>query len=575
MSAVAFEFLIVATFFLCTTAPMQSERSGYWVSLTLDDNKNTRAIFSGKPINAFLTFNDSVTFNDIAWHLGYGKIIRPSVAASKKMKTLQVQLYWETMPVKKDTLGNYFDSIYVSMGGERFRSNNALVVVTNIAPVIDSIKISKRVYSRVAPSSDSMKYASRFHLKDTIFDTVKAYDSFPTFSIRVFAHDINSNSPWCEWWGSGLQHSTVNNFTITYLLPRSNHTDTIGITVRDGFGGNCDKIIFLTSTNYKNRAPVLDSVRVKDSVFAGLFSPVLYTAPFFDSLIFRAYARDSDAIDNLHALWTDKNPKLAVLRQKDMTMTWACTSATCKDTAQPGKVNVMDTVTVLVYDNDSAVVKKSIVIVKGAVVSNKQPSFDSLWINDSCAKGTGDFYRCTATGTDTLRFGFFYHDPDSADTVHVSIKAAYSINIQTLSDTSIRYSCNDSIYFDTVTVMLFDKHKSSVEKRIIVDVNNRYPRIDSLRCDDSLFQSASAFYSYPALGLDTVVFSIFGYDPDSGDILTDTVLASGAVPVNRIGTMRYQYVCDDSTYSDTLTCVLVDSSLKASIKKVVFDITKR
>jgi hypothetical protein len=324
---------------LCTTGPVQSEKS-YSIVLTLDDKTNTTATFSGMPITAFCTFRDSIAYGDIAWHLGSGKILRPRTIVSK-IKTLQVQFYWDIMPLKKDSVGRYFDSVYLSMGGENYRSNSACVFVTNVPPVIDSIKISRRVYSA----------------QDTLRDTVKSYDSLPSMLIRIFAHDLNQNALASSWSGSGVPRiiGIANSINANYQLPHARITDTLNCSVYDRQGGNCDKVIFITSALYTNSPPLIDSVQ----------------------------------------------------------------------------------------------------------------------------------------------------------------------------------------------------------------------------CGDSLFRSAEALYSYQAAGQDSLVIRIFGHDPDSGDVQKDTVFSSSATQVTRLSAMKFQFVCPDSTYNDTLTAMLLDANLKTSSKSIVIAITKR
>jgi hypothetical protein len=441
----------------CTSGPLQSEKN-FPIVLTLDDKTNTRATFSGKPITAFCTFRDSVVFPDIAWHLGSGKIIRPRDASSK-MKAMQVQLFWDVMPLRKDTLGNYFDSVYLSMGGENYRSNGACVIVTNVPPVIDSVKIGRRLYGA----------------QDTIRDTIKAYDTLATMLIRIFARDVNQNALASTWSGSGIPRITgiANSINANYLLPHARTTDTLNVTVYDRQGGNCDKVLFITSIFYKNRPPIIDSVRVKDTVFSGSSTSSLYAAAVFDSLHFKVWPRDSDAFDNIRIQWANKNAKQAVVQQKGPDMTWACTSAVCRDTLKTGSARTIDTVTVTVNDNDSIGATKTIIIVKGRLISNKPPVFDSLLVNDS------------------------------------------------------------------------------------------------------LFRSDTALFSFRAAGQDSLVVRLFAHDPDTGDVLKDTLYSSSGTQVKRLAAMRFQFVCPDSTYCDTLTAVVRDAQIQTSVRKIAVDIVKR
>ena len=384
--AAAFALCIAAgIFFVCTTGPLELEKTRYPITLTLDDKTNTTATFSGKPITAYCAFRDSVSYGDVAWHLGSGKILRPPLTSSRT-KALQVQLHWDIMPVRKDSLGRYYDSVYISLGGENFRSNSACIFVTNVPPVIDSIKVSRRSYGT----------------QDTIRDTVRTYDSLPTMSIRIFARDVNQNALASIWSGSGSSRISIiaGGVNANYQLLRAGFTDTLALSLYDRQGGNCDKVIFIASTLYNKNMP---------------------------------------------------------------------------------------------------------------------PLFDSLRVNDSLIKGTWTTFRWAASVSDTLRFRMYSHDPDLLDTAHCTVKAGGSMRLTAVSDTGALYSCKDTLYRDTVSFALTDGRSDSTIRKVVVDVNNRYPFIDSMQCGDSLFQSKAVLFFYAANGRDTLSIRFYAHDPDSGD----------------------------------------------------------
>jgi hypothetical protein len=78
---------------VCAMPADQNGNGNYSITLTLDDNTSTEATFSGKPIQAFLTFRDSVFFDDVAWHLGAGSFEYPAITPGKKIKKIQVSLF--------------------------------------------------------------------------------------------------------------------------------------------------------------------------------------------------------------------------------------------------------------------------------------------------------------------------------------------------------------------------------------------------------------------------------------------------------------------------------------------------
>jgi hypothetical protein len=557
LAAAASICVLEGIFFMCTPQLPQTDKPGYPITLTLDDKTNVTATFSGKPITAYCTFRDSTTYGDVAWHLGFGKILRPPTGPAR-VKTLQVQLYWDVMPLKKDSSGRYFDSVYISLGGENSRSNPACIFVTNVPPVIDSVKISRRSYAG----------------RDTIIDTVRPYDTLATMPIRIFARDANLNVLAASWSGSGASRvePVAGSVNANYLPPRTDFIDTLALSVYDRQGGNCDKFIIITSMLSKNKAPLIDSVKVKDTVYSKFVSPPIFAAASLDSLRFRVWPRDSDTISALVAAWSVKNAKLAVVKSNGFEMTWACTSKTCRDTLTSAGFRVVDTVTVVVRDNMGATATASIVIVKGA---NKPPVFDSLRVNDTLLTGEWTRFPWSASSGDSLRLRMYAHDPDSLDSVRFTVRAGDSLRIKAAAGGAALYVCGDTLGRDTVSLLLSDSRGSSAIRQVIVNVSNRFPLLDSIACGDTLFKSAKSPFLYAASGGDSLSIRLYAHDPDVGDTLRDTVYASSGAPAQRIAETGFLFICPDSTFTDTLTCSVSDSKSKRVKKQIAIGMTKR
>ena len=556
----------VVVLLLCVKNPVQKDNGSNGMALTLEDKTATVATFSGKPIAAFLTMRDSALYGDLAWHVGSGNPPKSSILPGKKIKDAQVQLLWDIMPVKKDSLGNYYDSVYVSRGGEIYRSNGVRVNVTNVAPVIDSVKISKRVY----------------YAQDTIRDTIKPYDTLPSTAIRVFAHDLNFD-PLKTSWPIHDAHLTFveNGFTASYTVPRANYMDTINFSVTDGRGGDRGRVLYLASTGYRNRSPVIDSIRVKDSVFAGSAQTYIFASSSIDSVTFRVFARDSDLTDNISVQWIHKNTKQTALKPKaaEMTMVWACTSAVCKDSVKQGTFKIIDTVTVIVRDNDSASATKSIVVIKGYLGSNKPPIIDSMRIGDTLAKGAWTLLRCQATCRDSIGLRMFGHDPDSADTIHWTVRAMDSTRLKNVSDTAALYLCKDTIYRDTITFLLSDKHLGTALRQVVIDVNNRYPILDSVRCADTLFKTADSLYVKTASVNDSLAIRVYCHDPDAGDSAavrwSFSGVANDTARFKNISGNQAVYVCKDSLFRDTCGVLIIDKRKAITRKRLSIAIINR
>jgi hypothetical protein len=549
--------------FLVCTLPARDETSGYSISLTVDDKTHTEATFSGEPITAFLTFRDSVP-DDIAWHIGLGqKLVLPYV---KKDKELQAKLFWLAMPTHKDSAtGKFYDSVYVSTGGEQYRSNSVRIFVTNLAPVIDSVKISSTTYK----------------IDDTLRYSIKISDSLPTFLVRVFSHDLNKNVLSCSWSGAGTRLiPAIGTLNATYTIPMFNCFDTIGAEVYDGQGGEDTRVMIITTKKNANRAPVIDSISAKDTLFTENADIYYYSSAKLDSVKFKVSAHDSDLGDALFYQWTNKNLKQVVLRSAGTaaTLVWACTSTTCRDTSKTLKA--IDTVSVTVFDNDSARATKTIVIIKGALGTNKPPVFDSLMVNDTLFKGTWSIATRKATVRDTIVFRMFAHDPDSLDTIHFSVTAHDTLRIRKQGDTAAVYGCRDSVYRDTILFHLFDVHMGFVDKRVVIDVSNRYPIIDSVRMGDTTAKAADSACVKVASVKDSVVMTVFAHDPDKGDTIAAIrwLSAGASTDTSRfkkiIGTQA-TYVCKDSIFKDTCFIQVFDKEKAGTRKKVVVNVANR
>jgi len=552
---------------LCTVAPNQNG-PGYRITLTVDDKSSTVATFSGKPIQAFITFSDSVYFEDVAWHLGAGSFAYPAITPGKKIKNVEVSLFWTTVPAHKDSAtGKFYDSIYVSTGGEQFRSNGAKVFVTNLAPIIDSLKINTTVYK----SGDTLRYV------------VKMTDTMTSLLIKVFAHDLDSKVLSAAFWQdtARLMQISPTSLTAYYQVPLFNCVDTIGVMAYDGQGGDDVKTMIITTQKNADRPPIIDTVKANDTLFTGAAAGVYYySAPKLDSIKFRVSAHDSDLNDALFYQWTNKNSKLTVLRSTGTTanLTWACTSATCRSASTT--ISVVDTVTITVRDNDSLSDKRTIVIVKGVLGPDKPPVLDSLWVGDTLLKGVWSVYAYRATVRDTINFKMYAHDPDSLDTAHVSVSAKNTLGLQQYGDTAAIYVCKDSVYVDTVLVHVYDLHLGYVDKKVVINVSNRYPIIDSVRVGDTTAKAADSSFVKIASVKDSIAFRVYAHDPDKGDTIAairwlSTGTINDTVRFKKIAGTGAVYVCKDSLFSDTCFVEVFDKEQAWAKKKIIITIANR
>jgi hypothetical protein len=421
----------------CATLPVDTN-GDFFIRFTLEDGTNTEATFSGRPVTAYLAFDDSVYFDDVAWHLGNGKYQYPDIDPARKIKSVGVELSWTSKPRLYDTAsGRYYDSVYVSMGGEQLRSNTARVYVANVPPVIDSVKVSRTSYTT----------------GDTISYSVQLYDTLATFAIRVFAHDNDANALSCTWRGADarLYPNVTNNLLATYVLPSGTGiVDTIGATVYDGYGGNGQRTIYIQKGAI-NHSPFFDSLRITDTTARGIWTLFSYHATALDTIRFHVFARDTDASDAAHCTVTGKFAAL-LTGVSDTAVRYLC-----KDSLYS------DTLTFRVYDNHSVNVTKTVAI----SIDNRYPVIDSVSCGDSLFKSSAPLYQRSATALDSVLIRIYAHDPDAGDTLRdTALSACGVVSVKLYSNRQYRYPAMDSAYIDTVSLVVRDLRLKTAIKKI-------------------------------------------------------------------------------------------------------------
>jgi hypothetical protein len=557
--------------FLCAPLPSQVGSDNYPLQLTLEDGAKTSAIFSGTPVKAYITLPDSTPFDKITWHMGSGLYLHPDIPPSKKITKAEVLLVWNTIPVCKDTVKKMnYDTLYVSTYNESTRSNRVIVYVTNIAPLIDSLRIG----ASFQKSDDTVRYVI------PVSDTVKH------LGLRAITRDPNNDPLRYDWFSHGLGVSFTPAQTVLYDVPQKEFCDTITVTVYDGKGGSDAKVIVLSKLS-PNKPPAIDSLLVGNTLFLGQDTLLYrYYATVMDTVRFRLYATDKDIGDTFSIKWTNKNSKKAseVPVGKGTTMLWKGDSS-LKEMPPRDTVRIIDTVCVVVKDSrgDSAV--RSILILQGR--KNNPPQIDSVRIDSVVAlKGGSYAYTDSVTVFDTVRLKFYFSDPDT-DAFTWSFKGRRPAQYQINTDSTIMYACKDSLWKDTLVVTVKDTKGDSAQKTIVINVMNRFPLIDSIivlrdtagagksvhKGSDSLFVSGDT-----ARSNDTLFFRVFAHDPDSLDMLTIKWTASVkplSVKAKDAKGLLAAYICTTSAaYNDTVRVTVTDKRKKSAVKSVVIRVRK-
>lgn len=544
----------------CGPLPTDAGKNGFQLQLTLEDGTKTAAIFSGEPIVAMVTMADSVEFDSIAWHTGGGQVRHTGISPSEKSKTFDVELFWTSNPLCKDTATKkLFDSIYVSTHGETQRSNTVRVTVNNVPPVIDSVKVG----TSPARTDDTIRYM--MPLNDT--------SSF--IALRAGASDVNHDTLRYDWYsvhGEALPPVAL----VLYVIPKAQFTDTVFLKVYDGKGGSADRVLILSKLA-PDHAPFIDSIKVGSVVFSADTVMPTYSARTLDTLRLRVFARDTDAGDSVYVTWTKKNAKDSLMptpgNGSQATMLFDTTLRKTSDT-----VRAVDTITVVVKDSRGDSARTAVRIVHGHL--NTAPKLDSIRVDGvmQCRGPLALLGRdsVVACSRDTVLLRIFSSDPDSGDTVRLLVRAKQTLQVTRLSDTTAQYLCRDSSYTDTVVCVVKDLAGDSAVKRVAISVVNRRPSLDSIRVNGAMQCRAAASVAVDTgSGRDTFMLRIFASDLDPCDSVKLFVSAKAASAVSKLSDTTARYVCRDSLYTDTISCVVRDLAGDSAKKSIVIAVVNR
>jgi hypothetical protein len=555
----------VAVFLLCGPLPTDIGKNNFPIELALDDGTKTTATFSGEPITAFITLPDSVHFDTIAWHLGSGQYYYPDISPLKKIKQAQVKLYWTYNPLNKDTAKKqWYDTVYVSITGETFRSNKVIVYVTNIPPSFDSVRVGSTLYR----NEDTIRYVCS--MNDTATHLV----------LRANTHDFNADLMHYLWHSSrGVSLQNVS--SVLYTLPAGEFVDTVTVTVYDGKGGSETKTIILTKLP-PNASPVVDSIKVGLRVFAQDTTFHVYSVRQLDTVRFVLYSHDPDAGDVMTATWKNTNAKNSFVRTSVASFS---ASLVCDSSYRRtfDSLRTVDTVTVSIKDRRGDSAKTIIRIMQGTI--NNAPRLDSIRVNALMqCKGTTTMFRDSASGKDTFMLRVFASDPDSGDSVKLSVQSKKAMLLQKLTDTTILYICKDSLSTDTIVCVVKDIRGDSAKKYVVVKVVNRFPVIDSISVH-GIADTFTTVYKGPdpayerldsAFAKDTITIRLFARDPDAGDTIAIRWMAAGGQVLKKSDTkgLVVTYYTDTTAYDDTIRVQVLDKKQKSMEKSVILHVKK-
>lgn len=451
--------LCLAGFFACTLVTCVTKPSGADASMTitlaLEIDGRIDAIYSGYPIEAIVTLPEAVVDSAIGWHLGSAFVLPPdSMRPGSQVTHAVYRLYWSAFPTHRIISGDtsFFDSVYVSVGGGRLRSNSVKITVRNIAPEIKTVTIGTKVITaRTAP-------------------LVYEVDTAKSIAIRVLATDVNDkvlNILWNSASAKLVIDVPSNPWAITYTPPLSGvFTDTIFCKVMDANGGN-DTRALIMHRGAANLPPVFDSIVCGDTTFKSSSLLLRYQRMALDTIKMRVYASDPEAQIITFAYKVKKPLNFTADTAGKVRYYTSTTHTTLIDS-----LAIIDTLRITVRDakGDSAV--RQIEVVHGNPII--PPVIDSIRVKgillDSVFRGADTLYRIQNPVLDTIFFQGYATDSDTkfGDTIAYS----WIMRSKSLSMTSrLTYVSPDSASLDTIYVSAADKrNRKSIRKKIIITV---------------------------------------------------------------------------------------------------------
>ncbi len=445
--------LCAALLLRCGPLPTKPGEDVFALQLGLEDGTKTAATFSGEPIAATITLPDSVEFDSIAWHCGSGQMAHPGVAPSLRSKNFNVQLFWTSNPLCKDTVTKrLFDTVYVSTHGETKHSNSVKVTVTNVPPVIDSVRIG----TTTIKNSGAINYV------------IPSTDTSTYILLRVGASDANLDPLRYDWFSSGgvtLSPAAL----VSYGILKYQFADTIVVTVYDGKGGSAEKTIILSKPAPDHppvidNPPRLDSIRVNGVMQCrGAAVVAVDSGSGKDTFVLRVFASDPDKGDTVKLSVKAKKPSQLTMLS-DTTVQYACRDSIYNDT-----------VAFMVKDLSGDSAKKNVVI----AVVNRLPRIDSITVQDTVKHRTLSYassdslvmgYDSIATA-DSVKVSLFAHDPDaprdSIAQVKWTLSSGKSMKLLDKKGLVVQYPGQSAAGDDTVTVMVADIKQKMYVKSLI------------------------------------------------------------------------------------------------------------
>lgn len=550
-------------------SPVATDSDAGWLQLSLEKLGIKKAIYSGEPIIAFLTIRDSARYSDIVWHGGkakHGNPVNvetglPVTDYNRYIHSLSVELFWTELPSPMDSNGNFFDTIYASMGGQIRSSNTVRVVVANLAPVLDSIYVDSTGYDQAVDLHPDSAIVWEVGNMDSVLLRVKAHDA----DDRILRVSFSGGTR-----GILLADETQERKDAVYVTPNDFFTDTIRITVYDSNGGQVVRAVVLQRV-MPNYAPGLDSLVVNGSNLRLSKGVYRYVSVAFDTVRINVFAHDSNG-DALTTEWTVKHGTFSDTAANSLRRTYTSDDTTTGDTLE-GLMVPLDTLGIRIADVVDASLQLTIIIAHGS--PNELPEIDSLYLGPVGHVVTGKAIPYTMAPSAAVSLRAIAHDLDPRD----SVLSYHWICLDTTrlslhkGDSSF-YTAGDAVYTDTLLLAVADTKLGTDTARVYIAVNEP-PVIDSISAElggnETLFILPDHVFDYTASTDEQVAFKVFASDGAAADVLTYqwTVRGKGKVTPVPGTPSEATYLAPAAAGTDSLIVSVKDAPGATSVDTVV------
>ena len=530
----------------CAPLPTEINSQQHTIKLSLEQQGRDYAEFSGEPITAIVELSDSVLFNTITWRTGMGNYTIPENTVGSKATTFKVNLFWRTYPLRKDTSDNcFYDTIYVSTGGNLNFSNQVRVKVSNLPVVVDSATVGSTTFSG----------------RDLVWsEQIDA--SVSSIPIRIYARDLDGKVVQLSYSGNKgtIMQSTSNQLQLTYETPGTEFKDSISFIIYDRSRGQEIRTLILWRL-LPNVPPVIDSMHVADTSMSGMSS--IYRVAFrcIDTLRFRAFAHDPNGTVTRYTWKAGVNSRLKQDSTAKNTAIYICTTRVCLD-SNSTDVMVIDTIFLTVFDNRGDSTMKKIEINRGTI--KHPPQIKSMYINSQSISLNDTIVSYNAASSSQYQIKLNLSNTNS-DNFSVSYSGIDASRLSGGTDTGIVYFSPAFHDTDTLTISV-TQNELITTQHLVFMVNDIVPVFDSLTVADTVFKGDDSIFFYRASQGQSFLMIIHARDLDSKDTLRFTWSATNPALLNLTVDNRSKIVLPDTVYRDTIIVTMIDGNYKMTKK---------